>query len=480
MRDWMREKQLAFKQFEEDTRRAFRESGERHFNSPGYTLLSNRSPPSVNFLAQENSGQVPISSRQQTSFLSPINSNRIMLSTHQHIPDSELSPKAKVSYDESKFQIELNVHGFKPEDLSIKTEGDVLIIHARHESKPESGGNFKSNEFEQRFSLPSGVKPELITSKLSESGFLVVTAPREAPSTTTHHHQLLNSGSPLSNFSRPNQLHQKQQQHMDVFSSPTLSHNTNTTTNNNNNDEGLPQPKINYEDDKVTISLDCHKYRPEELDVKVEGSNIIVLAKQEIKEAGGTRKRVFEQSFSLPSGVKPENISSNLTKEGYLIISAPRGNTSASISSQNIERRLDSALSPSNWGTTSSSTNSPVVISSASSPIAPPSSEDDAKVVIENDTYKILLDVSAYKPEELVIKTLDNSVHIKAKHEEKTSDGRSSSVRQFSKSYTLPKGVNPESVVSSLSKEGVLTVSAPLPTSHKLHDAERLVPIKHT
>ncbi|QQP36777.1 Heat shock protein beta6like [Caligus rogercresseyi] len=151
---------------------------------------------------------------------------------------------------------------------------------------------------------------------------------------------------------------------MDVFSSPTLSQNT-TTTTNNNNDEGLPQPKINYEDDKVTISLDCHN-------------------------------------------------------------------------------------------------------------------EDDAKVVIENDTYKILLDVSAYKPEELVIKTLDNSVHIKAKHEEKTSDGRSSSVRQFSKSYTLPKGVNPESVVSSLSKEGVLTVSAPLPTSHKLHDAERLVPIKHT
>ncbi|QQP36776.1 Heat shock protein beta6like, partial [Caligus rogercresseyi] len=95
-----------------------------------------------------------------------------------------------VSYDESKFQIELNVHGFKPEDLSIKTEGDVLIIHARHESKPESGGNFKSNEFEQRFSLPSGVKPELITSKLSESGFLVVTAPREAhqprPTTTNY------------------------------------------------------------------------------------------------------------------------------------------------------------------------------------------------------------------------------------------------------------------------------------------------------
>jgi HSP20 family molecular chaperone IbpA len=29
--------------------------------------------------------------------------------------------------------------------------------------------------------------------------------------------------------------------------------------------------------------------RPEELDVKVEGNNIIITAKQEIQEAGGTR-----------------------------------------------------------------------------------------------------------------------------------------------------------------------------------------------
>jgi hypothetical protein len=34
---------------------------------------------------------------------------------------------------------------------------------------------------------------------------------------------------------------------------------------------------------------DCTRYKPEELDVKVEGNTIIITAKQEIKEAGGTR-----------------------------------------------------------------------------------------------------------------------------------------------------------------------------------------------
>merc|ERR1719277_2815559 len=92
---------------------------------------------------------------------------------------SDMSPKAKVSYDADKFQVEFNVQDYTPEELSIKTEGDVLIVLAKHETKAEGGQSFVSKQFEQRFSLPSGVKPEKITSKLSKDGFLTVTAPRD-------------------------------------------------------------------------------------------------------------------------------------------------------------------------------------------------------------------------------------------------------------------------------------------------------------
>ena len=37
-----------------------------------------------------------------------------------------------------------------------------------------------SKQFEQRFSLPSGVNPEKISSKLGVDGILRITAPREA------------------------------------------------------------------------------------------------------------------------------------------------------------------------------------------------------------------------------------------------------------------------------------------------------------
>ena len=49
---------------------------------------------------------------------------------------------------------------YRPEELSIKTDGDVLVVLAKHETKTESGGSFVSKQFEQRFTLPSGVREE--------------------------------------------------------------------------------------------------------------------------------------------------------------------------------------------------------------------------------------------------------------------------------------------------------------------------------
>ena len=47
--------------------------------------------------------------------------------------------------------------------------------------------------------------------------------------------------------------------------------------------KGLPHPKVSYDDDKFQISLDCKHYKPEELDVKVDGHTIIITATQQVK-----------------------------------------------------------------------------------------------------------------------------------------------------------------------------------------------------
>ncbi|XP_054086586.1 heat shock protein beta-1 isoform X1 [Zeugodacus cucurbitae] len=105
-------------------------------------------------------------------------------------------------------------------------------------------------------------------------------------------------------------------------------------------------------------------------------------------------------------------------------------------------------------------------ISDISSPLI--QEDGDSKML------KLRFDVSQYAPEEIVVKTVDQKLMVHAKHEEK-SDTKSV-YREYNREFLLPKGVNPESIRSSLSKDGVLTVEAPLPA---ITAGETMIPIAH-
>nr|XP_029711705.1 heat shock protein beta-1 isoform X1 [Aedes albopictus] len=94
----------------------------------------------------------------------------------------------------------------------------------------------------------------------------------------------------------------------------------------------------------------------------------------------------------------------------------------------------------------------------------------------DNKVLKLRFDVSQYAPEEIVVKTVDNKLLVHAKHEEK-SDTKSV-YREYNREFLLPKGCNPEMIKSSLSKDGVLTVDAPLPPQ-ALTAGETMIPIAH-
>jgi len=91
---------------------------------------------------------------------------------------------------------------------------------------------------------------------------------------------------------------------------------------------------------------------------------------------------------------------------------------------------------------------------------------DDLHSPLVQDTddgkcLKLRFDVSQYAPDEIHVKTIDNKLQVHAKHEEK-SENRSV-YREYNREFLLPKDANPELIRSSLSKDGILTVEAPLP-----------------
>ena len=82
-----------------------------------------------------------------------------------------------MSASNDKFQIQLELPGFAPEDFSLKTKDDIIIVEAVHEAKNEDGST-DSRRFSKEFKMPGGVASEKLASTYSGAGILTVSAPR--------------------------------------------------------------------------------------------------------------------------------------------------------------------------------------------------------------------------------------------------------------------------------------------------------------
>lgn len=96
---------------------------------------------------------------------------------------------------------------------------------------------------------------------------------------------------------------------------------------------------------------------------------------------------------------------------------------------------------------------------------------------VGDNGFQVCMDVQQFSPNEISVKTVDNSIIVEGKHEER-QDEHGFISRQFTRRYALPKGFDPNSVVSTLSSDGVLTVSAPKPQA--LENNERVISIQQT
>lgn len=55
---------------------------------------------------------------------------------------------------ENKLRVKLNVHQFKPEDISVKIDNNKLTICGKHEKKSEEGHSYFAQEFTQQYTIP--------------------------------------------------------------------------------------------------------------------------------------------------------------------------------------------------------------------------------------------------------------------------------------------------------------------------------------
>jgi len=84
--------------------------------------------------------------------------------------------------------------------------------------------------------------------------------------------------------------------------------------------------KIVSDNDKLEISLDTAGYKPDELRVTAGQGIVAIEAKHEERTQAGEVmvSRHMKRSYPLPSNSKPEEVVSNLSKDGVLIVTVPK------------------------------------------------------------------------------------------------------------------------------------------------------------
>lgn len=91
------------------------------------------------------------------------------------------SGAAEVLNTEDRFQVNMDVSHFAPEEIKVKTVGNLVEVEARHEERKDPHG-FISRHFVRKYALPEGVDPKHVVSSLSSDGRLRIEAPKANPS----------------------------------------------------------------------------------------------------------------------------------------------------------------------------------------------------------------------------------------------------------------------------------------------------------
>merc|ERR1712106_1231843 len=90
--------------------------------------------------------------------------------------DSEV---IRVKEDESKMEISLNTSQYRPDELKISIDKNVVTVEGKHEEMAEDGSKMVSRMFSRKYTLPADAKSADVVSNLSSDGVLVITAPKK-------------------------------------------------------------------------------------------------------------------------------------------------------------------------------------------------------------------------------------------------------------------------------------------------------------
>jgi len=400
---------------------------------------------------------------------------------------AEAAHNLQVTASNDKFMVQLELPGFAPEDFSLKTKDDVIVLEAIHESNEEES---TSRKYVKELKMPEGVQRDQLASSYSAEGILTISAPRviKAPEGAEVKESMAAASKAYTTDDGKTAVKQDSQQASQQiatstvsadgtskssmsFSSSSSSSKTSTTSSS-----GGPMPSLMGDmgsmmgGGQMALDMDMESMMAKmKGDMKLGGGSLM---SGDMSKMMSSSSKMMSSSSSMMSS---SSSTSSSTQMGSTMLGGgmqmPSLGNMGGIGSLDIEELSTAGTDFTGPPEYTVQSPRPSVVASnvagemkhrvqaAADYKATDSKDADHTVLLklkEGDEYKLVLNMQSYSPENITVKLNDDASVLTV-----AAAAGPGSTDDFKQTHKVPAGIDLDQMTSSFSSDGILVIKAP-------------------
>lgn len=394
----------------------------------------------------------------------------------------EAAHNLQVTASNDKFMVQLELPGFAPEDFSLKTKEDMIVLEAIHESGEEES---TSRKYVKELKMPDGVSRDQLASSYSADGILTISAPRviKAPEGAKVE-EAMSAASKAYTTDDGTAVKQASEEASQKIAASTVSADgtqkssmsfssasSSSSTMTSSSGPGGPMPSLMGDMGSMMgggqMSLDMDM---DSMMAKMKGGMNLggsSLMSGDMSKMMSSSSKMMSSSSTMSSSSSSSSTQMGSTMLGGGMKMPSLGNmggidieelsTAGTDFSGPPEYTVQSPRPSVVAGNVASEMNHRVQAAADYKPSE--SKEADHTVLLklkEGDEYKLVLNMQSYSPENITVKLNDDASLITV-----MATAGAGATDDFKQSHKVPPGIDLDQMTSSFSSDGILVIKAP-------------------
>jgi len=404
---------------------------------------------------------------------------------------SEAAHNLQVTASNDKFMVQLELPGFAPEDFSLKTKDDVIVLEAVHDSKGEES---TSRKYVKELKMPEGVSRDQLASSYSADGILTISAPRviKAPEGAEVSESMAAASKAYTTDDGKTAVKQDSQQSSQQIATSTVSpdgtskssmsfsSSSSSSMMSSSSSSGGPIPSLMGDmgsmmgGGQMALDMDMESMMAKmKGDMKLGGGSLM---SGDMSKMMGSSSKMMSSSSSMMSSSSSSSssstqIGSSMLGGGMQMPQMPSLGNMGGIGSLDIEELSTAGTDFSGPPEYTVTSPRPSVVAgnvagemkhrvqAAADYKAAESQDADHTVLLklkEGDEYKLVLNMQSYSPENITVKLNDDASVLTV-----SATAGAGSTDDFKQTHKVPPGIDLDQMTSSFSSDGILVIKAP-------------------